>query len=62
MRVDHYHEVLQHEEEIWDFVQGKVSIKCHTKRAPAHFYPYAPKVSVVIRTTLDVIDRITSKS
>ncbi|KLO15651.1 hypothetical protein SCHPADRAFT_849174 [Schizopora paradoxa] len=42
MRADHYHEVLQHEEEVWDFVQGKVS--------------------VVIRTTLDVIDRITTKS
>lgn len=24
LRVSHYQEILEHEEEVWDFVQGKV--------------------------------------
>ncbi|PAV20692.1 cytochrome P450 [Pyrrhoderma noxium] len=35
-------EIMDHEEEVWDFVQGKVSL--------------------VVRSTLDVIDRITAKA
>lgn len=25
LRVSHYQEIMDHEEEVWDFVQGKVS-------------------------------------
>ncbi|KAI5120914.1 hypothetical protein M0805_002894 [Coniferiporia weirii] len=42
LRVSHYQEILEHEEEIWDFVQGKVSL--------------------VVRSTLDVVDRFTAKA
>lgn len=42
LRVAHYQEILEHEEQVWDFVQGKVSL--------------------VVRSTLDVLDRFTSKA
>ncbi|KAL5527313.1 hypothetical protein ACEPAG_6104 [Sanghuangporus baumii] len=42
LRVNHYQEILEHEEQVWDFVQGKVSL--------------------VVRSTLDVIDRFSSKA
>ncbi|THH11538.1 hypothetical protein EW145_g595 [Phellinidium pouzarii] len=42
LRVSHYQEILEHEEEVWDSVQGKVSL--------------------VVRSTLDVIDRFTAKA
>ena len=42
LRVAHYQEILEHEEYVWDFVQGKVSL--------------------VVRSTLDVLDRFTSKA
>ena len=42
LRVSHYQEILEHEEQVWDFVQGKVSL--------------------VVRSTLDVLDRFTSKA
>ncbi|EJD01081.1 uncharacterized protein FOMMEDRAFT_135342 [Fomitiporia mediterranea MF3/22] len=42
LRVSHYQEILEHEEEVWDFVQGQVSL--------------------VVRSTLDVIDRFSAKA
>lgn len=38
----HYQEIVEHEEEVWDFVQGKVCL--------------------VVRSTMDVFDRLTSKA
>ncbi|TDL29319.1 hypothetical protein BD410DRAFT_779692 [Rickenella mellea] len=42
LKVQHYQEILEHEEEVWDFVQGKVSL--------------------VVRSTLDVFDRFAAKA
>ncbi|KAI0751410.1 hypothetical protein C8Q80DRAFT_1251338 [Daedaleopsis nitida] len=42
LKVRHYQEIVEHEEEVWDFVQGKVCL--------------------VVRSTMDVFDRVTSKA
>jgi len=42
LKVSHYQEIIEHEEEVWDVVQGKVC--------------------VVVRSTMDVFDRFTSKA
>ncbi|EJF62922.1 hypothetical protein BD309DRAFT_949480 [Dichomitus squalens] len=42
LKASHYQEIVEHEEEVWDFVQGKVCL--------------------VVRSTLDVFDRFTSKA
>ncbi|OCH94246.1 hypothetical protein OBBRIDRAFT_769910 [Obba rivulosa] len=42
LRVQHYQEIVEHEEEIWDFVQSKICL--------------------VVRSTMDVFDRFTSKA
>ena len=42
LKVQHYQEIVEHEEEVWDVVQGKIC--------------------VVVRSTLDVFDRFTSKA
>ncbi|KAI0637857.1 hypothetical protein C8Q77DRAFT_1048559 [Trametes polyzona] len=42
LKARHYQEIVEHEEEVWDFVQGKVCL--------------------VVRTTMDVFDRLTSKA
>ena len=42
LKVQHYQEIVEHEEEVWDFVQGKVCL--------------------VVRSTMDVFDRLTSKA
>ena len=42
LRISHYQEIFEHEQQVWDFVQGKVSL--------------------VVRSTLDVLDRCTSKA
>lgn len=42
LKAQHYQEIVEHEEEVWDSVQGKVC--------------------VVVRTTLDVFDRLTAKA
>jgi len=42
LKAQHYQEVMEHEEEVWDVVQGKVSL--------------------VVRSTMDVFDRFTSKA
>ncbi|KAF8164982.1 hypothetical protein B0H34DRAFT_649480 [Crassisporium funariophilum] len=42
LKVSHYEEIIEHEEEVWDVVQGKVCI--------------------VVRSTMDVFDRFTSKA
>ncbi|KAL1946672.1 hypothetical protein VTO73DRAFT_14776 [Trametes versicolor] len=42
LKARHYEEIVEHEEEVWDFVQGKVCL--------------------VVRTTMDVFDRVTSKA
>ncbi|THH06740.1 hypothetical protein EW146_g9522 [Bondarzewia mesenterica] len=46
LKARHYEEILEHEEEVWDVVQGKL---------PA-------KICVVVRSTLDVFDRFTAKA
>lgn len=38
----HYQEIVEHEEEVWDFVQGKICL--------------------LVRSTMDVFDRVTSKA
>jgi hypothetical protein len=42
MKAEHYQQVLEHEEEIWDVVTGKVCL--------------------VVRSSLDVFDRVTAKA
>ncbi|PSR73673.1 hypothetical protein PHLCEN_2v10592 [Hermanssonia centrifuga] len=42
LKAQHYQEIVEHEEEVWDAVQGKVCL--------------------VVRSTLDVFDRLTSKA
>jgi len=42
LKISHYEEIIEHEEEVWDVVQGKVC--------------------VVVRSTMDVFDRVTSKA
>ncbi|TCD71340.1 hypothetical protein EIP91_011111 [Steccherinum ochraceum] len=42
LKAQHYQDIIEHEEEVWDVVQGKVC--------------------VVVRSTLDVFDRFTSKA
>ncbi|KAG7097274.1 hypothetical protein E1B28_004640 [Marasmius oreades] len=42
LKVAHYHEIIEHEEQVWDVVQGKVCL--------------------VVRSTLDVYDKFTSKA
>ena len=42
LKAHHYQEIVEHEEEVWDFVQGKVCL--------------------VVRSTMDVFDRLTSKA
>ena len=42
LKVSHYNQVLDHEEEVWDVVAGKVCL--------------------VVRSSLDVFDRVTSKA
>ncbi|KAI0650078.1 hypothetical protein C8Q79DRAFT_900733 [Trametes meyenii] len=42
LKARHYQEIVEHEEEVWDFVQGKVCL--------------------VVRSTMDVFDRLTSKA
>lgn len=42
LKEQHYEEIIEHEEEVWDFVQGKVCL--------------------VVRSTMDVFDRFTSKA
>ncbi|PIL36816.1 hypothetical protein GSI_00506 [Ganoderma sinense ZZ0214-1] len=42
LKASHYQAIVEHEEEVWDFVQGKVCL--------------------VVRSTLDVFDRFTSKA
>ena len=42
LKAQHYQEIVEHEEQVWDTVQGKAC--------------------VVVRTTLDVFDRLTSKA
>ncbi|THH33764.1 hypothetical protein EUX98_g388 [Antrodiella citrinella] len=42
LKAQHYQDIVEHEEEVWDVVQGKIC--------------------VVVRSTLDVFDRFTSKA
>ncbi|KAL1676449.1 hypothetical protein EV122DRAFT_216242 [Schizophyllum commune] len=42
LKVEHYQEIMEHEEEVWNVVQGKTC--------------------VVVRSTMDVLDRFTSKA
>lgn len=42
LKVNHYQEIMDHEEKIWDVVQGKVC--------------------VLVRSTMDVFDRVTAKA
>ncbi|ETW84350.1 hypothetical protein HETIRDRAFT_313056 [Heterobasidion irregulare TC 32-1] len=47
LKARHYEEILEHEEEVWDVVQGKAR---------------NPKICVVVRSTMDVFDRFTAKA
>ena len=42
LKAQHYSEIVEHEEQVWDVVQGKACL--------------------VVRTTLDVFDRLTAKA
>lgn len=59
LRVVHYQEILEHEEEVWDFVQGEVkTLHCILP----HPFNVVPQVSLVVRSTLDVVDRFSAKA
>ena len=59
LRVSHYQEILDHEEEVWDFVQGEVKIYLS---AFLLLNNVIRQVSLVVRSTLDVIDRVSAKA
>lgn len=64
LKAGHYAEIVEHEEEVWDVVQGKVclvqlwlsqEIDERTNTSPR-------KMCLVVRSTLDVFDKFTSKA
>ena len=58
LKVEHYQEIMEHEEEVWNVVQGKVSICGYRFGTFAH----SRQTCVVVRSTMDVLDRFTSKA
>lgn len=38
LKASHYQEIIEHEEEVWDVVQGKVSPAPHVGVSPANKY------------------------
>ena len=60
LKAHYYQEIMEHEEEIWDFVQGKVSsIQRPLQRSFALRYL---KICLVVRSSMDVFDRFTAKA
>lgn len=60
LKASHYQEIIEHEEEVWDVVQGKVSFAPRVCVSPANNPMF--KVCVAVRSTMDVFDRITAKA
>lgn len=59
MKAQHYQEIMEHEEEVWDVVQSKV---CHfLKLSNIHLSPTA-QICLTVRSTMDVFDRFTAKA
>lgn len=61
LKISHYEEIIEHEEEVWDVVQGKVSSCTQAVSMPLVILLYI-KVCVVVRSTMDVFDRFTAKA
>jgi len=61
LKAAHYQEIVDHEEEVWNVVQAKV---CRMLPLTVHSFTIllCVKVCVVVRSEMDVFDRITSKS
>ena len=38
LKASHYQEIYEHEEEVWDFVQGKVRLDCFTTVCSNNLY------------------------
>ncbi|CAK5276021.1 unnamed protein product [Mycena citricolor] len=58
LKVAHYQEIVEHEEEVWNVVQGKVHLAYQMICALAK--PF--KICIVVRSTMDVFDKFTSKA
>jgi len=62
LKVRHYAEIIEHEEEVWDVVQGKVLQNRLFSWYQRQLTQPAFQISLVVRSTLDVFDRFTSKA
>jgi hypothetical protein len=61
LKSQHYEEIIEHEEEVWDVVQGKVR-PFHVVNHQKYNTRTALQVSLVVRSSLDVFDRFTAKA
>lgn len=62
LKAQHYQEIMDHEEEVWDVVQGKVCMRINHHTFSRKLNPFLIQVCVVVRSTMDVFDRFTSKA
>lgn len=58
LKATHYQEIIEHEEQVWEVVQGKVGVRQYVSVAISNYL----QVCVVVRSTMDVFDRFTTKS
>jgi hypothetical protein len=61
LKARHYAEIMEHEEEVWDVVQGKVLHNDLSSWVNTEKHSTS-QVCLVVRSTLDVFDRFTSKA
>lgn len=57
----YYNEVLEHEAETWELISGKVSPR-RTRRSAHSRLTQARQVALILRSTLDLSDRLASKA
>jgi len=58
LKASHYREIIEHEEQVWDVVQGKVRSFENIMCSSVDYF----QVCVVVRSTMDVFDRFTAKT
>lgn len=59
LKIQHYQEIVDHEEEIWDSVQGNVCCIVSDCTTPTLS---KPQVSLTVRSTMEIFEKFTSKS
>ena len=62
LKAQHYQEIMDHEEEVWDVVQGKVRVWTYYHTFRMKLNRVLVQVCVVVRSTMDVFDKFTSKA